>query len=289
MATLGYELKQRREAKGISLTEISDATRIGVRFLQAIETDDYKALPGGLFNRSFIRAYARAVGLNEEDALSAYQRQTGAASPLSDSQLNAVPSYSSRENEINWVPPLTILVVIAMVGLGGWAIYNYFHRQTTHPNQSTVGSPLSPTSTTSNPDGPPPILTGGTPPPKPAVTVANTTAPAPLLLEFAASDECFIKADLDGEPSSFKLYSGDTRALQAKEKMVVRVGNLPGVVVKLNGKEVTLPSKNDKIADVMISLRDGAPVVEAIKRKIAPKPKKSDGAPTETPAKTNPQ
>ena len=69
METLGQELKRRREEKKISLQEMSDATRIGIRFLQAIEADDYSALPGGIYSRSFIKAYARFVKMDEEEAL----------------------------------------------------------------------------------------------------------------------------------------------------------------------------------------------------------------------------
>ncbi|HNC42861.1 MAG TPA: helix-turn-helix domain-containing protein, partial [Acidobacteriota bacterium] len=94
MASLGYELKQAREAKGVTLTQLAENTRIGIRFLQAIESDDFKSLPGGLFNRSFIKAYARAVGIDEDEAVIAYQKQTGDGPANSDAQLNNIPTYT---------------------------------------------------------------------------------------------------------------------------------------------------------------------------------------------------
>jgi cytoskeleton protein RodZ len=75
MPTLGEELRQRREQRGISLAEIAEATRIGTRFLKAIETDNFSILPGGIFTRSFIRAYAKHVGMNEDDAIGLYLQQ----------------------------------------------------------------------------------------------------------------------------------------------------------------------------------------------------------------------
>lgn len=75
MPTLGEELRNRREQRLISLAEISEATRIGTRFLKAIETDNFAILPGGIFTRSFIRAYAKHVGMNEDDAIGLYLRQ----------------------------------------------------------------------------------------------------------------------------------------------------------------------------------------------------------------------
>jgi cytoskeletal protein RodZ len=81
MPTLGEELKRRREERDISLNEISEATRIGIRFLKAIDSDNYSILPGGIFTRSFIRAYAKQVGMNEDEAMGLYNEQLSPAKP----------------------------------------------------------------------------------------------------------------------------------------------------------------------------------------------------------------
>src|SRR5947208_5052600 len=75
MPTLGEELRHKREQRDITLAEIAEATRIGTRFLKAIETDNFSILPGGIFTRSFIRAYAKHVGMNEEEAIQLYLQQ----------------------------------------------------------------------------------------------------------------------------------------------------------------------------------------------------------------------
>ena len=72
--TIGEQLRLAREERGIPLREISDQTRISVRYLEAIETNDYKRLPGGIFNRSFVKAYAKYVGYDEKEAVEAYTR-----------------------------------------------------------------------------------------------------------------------------------------------------------------------------------------------------------------------
>ncbi len=93
MPTLGEELRHKREQRGVSLAEISEATRIGTRFLKAIETDNFSILPGGIFTRSFIRAYAKHVGMNEDDAIGLYLQQV--AGPSSEQQDSA--GHSSAE------------------------------------------------------------------------------------------------------------------------------------------------------------------------------------------------
>ncbi len=72
MAKLGETFKQERESRGVSLREISDATKIAVRYLEAIEQNHFDALPGGVFSRGFIRAYAAYVGLDEKRAVADY-------------------------------------------------------------------------------------------------------------------------------------------------------------------------------------------------------------------------
>jgi transcriptional regulator with XRE-family HTH domain len=73
-ASIGEKLRLEREAHGIALRDISEQTRISMRYLEAIETDDYRRLPGGIFNRSFIRAYAKFIGFNEQEAIEEYTR-----------------------------------------------------------------------------------------------------------------------------------------------------------------------------------------------------------------------
>src|SRR5512143_2651764 len=97
MPTLGEELRRRREERGVSLAEIAEATRIGTRFLKAIETDNFSILPGGIFTRSFIRAYAKHVGLNEDNAIALYLQQV--SGPSSDQQAAGEPASSPSAAE----------------------------------------------------------------------------------------------------------------------------------------------------------------------------------------------
>src|SRR6478672_7735501 len=77
-ASIGEQLRLAREERGIPLREICEQTRISVHYLEAIEANDYKRLPGGVFNRSFIKAYAKCVGYDEREAvLTATKRHSG--------------------------------------------------------------------------------------------------------------------------------------------------------------------------------------------------------------------
>ena len=72
----GERLKREREMRGVGLEEISAATRISTRFLAALENERWHELPGGVFNRGFIRAVARFLGLDEEAIIAEYSLVT---------------------------------------------------------------------------------------------------------------------------------------------------------------------------------------------------------------------
>jgi cytoskeleton protein RodZ len=75
MVSLGEELKRERELREISLREISEATKISIRILEAIEKNNFGALPGGIFNRNFLRAYAEFIGIDSENVVRKYNQQ----------------------------------------------------------------------------------------------------------------------------------------------------------------------------------------------------------------------
>lgn len=77
MASFGAKLRAEREKRSITLDQISLTTKIGTRMLQALEEDKFSQLPGGIFNKGFVRAYARCVGIDEEQAVSDYLEASG--------------------------------------------------------------------------------------------------------------------------------------------------------------------------------------------------------------------
>lgn len=80
--TFGESLKREREMRGVTLEEVSGATRIATRFLKAIENEEWDQLPGGVFNRGFVRAVARYLGLDEENIVAEYTLAVGDRQPV---------------------------------------------------------------------------------------------------------------------------------------------------------------------------------------------------------------
>ncbi len=101
----GQRLKREREMRGVSRAEICAATRIGTRFLEALENEQWEVLPGGIFNRGFIRAVARFLGLDEDDLVAEYDlavsEQAPAAPALVSATLSAEDSTQTRSPDIS--------------------------------------------------------------------------------------------------------------------------------------------------------------------------------------------
>ena|SRR6266542_5726128 len=68
-----------RSSRGITLEQIAESTKISTRSLRAIEDGEFKKLPGGIYNTSYIKQYARAIGFDESELLAFYFSQVGLA------------------------------------------------------------------------------------------------------------------------------------------------------------------------------------------------------------------
>src|SRR5215470_12231320 len=181
MATLGQQLKQYREEKGLSLHEIAESTHIGVRFLQAIENDAYDVLPGGVFNRAFVRKFAKEVGFDEEQAVNLYEEQLEeqGGEPERNYQLG-VEEFEPRPTSGNGL--LLSFVALIVLGALAYAAYQYFTPAGSDSEQSSLNKPGSPTPTPAGTETPAPSVTpeaSVSPAASPAESPAASPAPSP--------------------------------------------------------------------------------------------------------------
>jgi cytoskeletal protein RodZ len=100
--TTAQNLEQIRRRNGITLNQIADSTKISVFFLQAIETEQYGKLPGGVFTRSYIRQYAAAVGIPAKDLLDSYAEYEAEK----ERQANAPEDLRRKTSGLRWLGSL---------------------------------------------------------------------------------------------------------------------------------------------------------------------------------------
>ncbi len=158
-STFGEHLKREREMRGVSLEEISAATRISVRFLEALENEHWAQLPGGIFNRGFIRSVARFLGMDEEGLVAEYALETRERPEI------AVWTKEPVRKRRNWFAIIATIIVLAGIIAGGWYTAQRYGPSVTawharHPIFRTVMAKLrhkSGTSATAAPASAPPL------------------------------------------------------------------------------------------------------------------------------------
>jgi cytoskeleton protein RodZ len=133
-AGFGEHLRREREMRGISLDEISSATRIGTRFLEALENEQWSQLPGGVFNRGFVRAVAHHLGLDEEALIGEYTLATGDM-PASTGSATRFPIEENQNGR--WITWMLAVILIAAVGIGAWYAWRRHVKRKNAPNNAT--------------------------------------------------------------------------------------------------------------------------------------------------------
>jgi cytoskeletal protein RodZ len=120
---LGAALRHHREAAHRSLREMADATKLGVRTLEALERNHVEKLPPGIFRRAVVRAYAREVGLDPEDTLRVFLARHPDHLPPPGRSVGPIADAESRPTRI-WSLQLTcvVLAVIVVLALAAWAL-----------------------------------------------------------------------------------------------------------------------------------------------------------------------
>jgi cytoskeletal protein RodZ len=149
-ASIGEQLRLAREERGIGLREICEQTRISVHYLEAIEANDYKRLPGGVFNRSFIKAYAKCVGYDEREAIEGYTKYLREHGESSD-DINTTPLHSKvyTDTPATRSPVLTVvlaILILAILTAAALAALHWFQKRasvTLPGNQTSAQSSIA--------------------------------------------------------------------------------------------------------------------------------------------------
>lgn len=229
-STFGEHLKREREMRGVSLQEISTATRISTRFLDALENEQWDRLPGGVFNRGFVRSVAHFLGLDEEALVAEYAEATD-DQPEVAVWADRAPAKPRRRWRV-WV---AAVLVLAAAGTIGWTYLQ---------NRSLVEAWLHPVSS-----APPPTVQAPVPSAAPqAADVAAESAPATgastpaneaLELRVDATRDTRLTVIVDGKKEfDGRLTAGQQRRFRAKARLEISGGDSSALFLELNGLTV---------------------------------------------------
>lgn len=233
--SIGSELRQAREQRGVSLREISERTQIRVQALRAIENDDFHRVPGSVVTRGFLKLYAREVGLDADEIARRYAAEYAPADAGGTSAgVEAREEPGPRTEAGSGVPvvrvgAMAVLVVLGFIGVG----YLVTRPAGTVP-PPTPGEPVvTPTAAPAPPAAP-------SPPPS---SVPPATAPAsaelPLRVTLQATDACWVAATADGQQVAFRVLSpGERLEFRVTSEAVLRIGMPGNLAITINDRTV---------------------------------------------------
>lgn len=147
MSELGQQLKEARLQKGLSLDDVQEMTKIRKRYLEAIETGDYKVLPGSFYVKAFIKTYAETVGLNPDEILEGHQSNEPEPEPeaIMEPVTQKRSSRPATIGNLKWLPTALMwlfLVLIVGVIYAYWVSNNHSAPKTAE-NTTPITTPIT--------------------------------------------------------------------------------------------------------------------------------------------------
>ena len=238
MESFGARLKKEREQRGVTLDDIALSTKIGKRFLSALEEEHFEQLPGGIFSKGFVRAYARHLGIDEEQAIADYLSATTPSSPEQTSQtpqkdllVEVAQQLEDRESDhvvhVPWGLFAGLLLIVAL----GFALWGFYSRETRKQDHVVAHIPTAPVS-------------GG------ALTNTNTQSPsahatpAAFIVLIKAREDSWVSITADGKQLLEQLLVAPVeKSVEARNEIVIKAGSIGALEFSFNGNR--LPVQGD--------------------------------------------
>ena len=265
MPGLGDEFRAAREARHLSLSDVSEQIHIRSVYLQSIEDEDWSAIAAPVYVRGFLRTYARFLGLDPEASVEAYNEAIDQADRVASGPLRVTPN--SRNGPSLWLIVAALAAVILVVFVG----YSYYKLQTgTGDTAQTTANPGVPGIATDPPSpglgaatdaaspapGASALATAGpddalaTPEPSPSTTPPGRT------LEVRLTQVSWILVAVDGKPRLEGTFPAGTQKAFHGSSASIRTGNAGGVDVTVNGKDVGPMGKSGDVVEKTFALGD---------------------------------
>jgi cytoskeleton protein RodZ len=249
----GDRLKRERELRGVTLEEIAKATRIKVTYLEALETENWPLLPGGAFNRGYIRTIARYLGMDEENILAEYSMAR-----QEQSKPTRAPHVETREKAPSiWTRMLAARMIwtiaIGTLAIAAWFGYYKFagaRHDSTNPQARPAITAPRPAPSSPPPNAP--IESAIVPLPKPEVenppvpsnigsdVVDAATLPPYIVLKIEAGKNARIRVSADHHRMyAGHISAGETKRYRARNIFEISSSDSGAVLIELEGQ--TMP------------------------------------------------
>ncbi len=274
MMSIGETLRRERLRRNLELGQISEDLKISSRMLAAIEDEQFDRLPGGVFSRSFVRQYARYLGLDEEaiaerveQVLEPVPEEFRYAEPVQppDAVPIQVPPVHNWETvggrSLSWKSPLTALgmVVVAMLGCAG--VYAWWSRArrpvAAHEQSAPAIAAVHPAAVPESTPAPMPAASTSVPETASAAPLMPQPVPNPnaaVRVQLTAEEPVWISVKSDGRYLfSGVLETNQSRVVDANATVLLLIGNAGGVTILLNGKPIGSLGPKGQVRNVQLT------------------------------------
>jgi cytoskeleton protein RodZ len=279
MGSFGERLRREREMRGITLDEIAESTKISRRHLESLEKEGFDSLPGGIFNRGFVRAYARYLGIDEEQAVADYAAAAAEPAEPETKFPMTVPEPDPELNPRRSALPLILALLALVVVLAIFWARNRSRSGESQESGAGTAAASTPNATRSPAPGP-----NAVPAPTSSALTAVTNAEAessptpakdarpdspnqsPVAVQplaapdssqspermfsvmITAKEDAWVNVTADGKTvMSRVLDAGEQQSFHAGKKLIFTTGNAGGVDVSFNGKNLgTIGNESEK-------------------------------------------
>ncbi|PYM51143.1 MAG: hypothetical protein DMD77_17485 [Candidatus Rokuibacteriota bacterium] len=237
MSSLGVYLRGLREAKGVSLDDISRSTRVGRRHLEALESDKLEDLPARVFVKGFIRAYCDTLEAPPDQAFDLFRQTAG--EPARAERSTSRPSFGARPRRGG--PLLVSAILVLALGGSLFALHLGLKGPARERVQASSVTPRAPEPVAVAPSAPATPAASSSPAPSPATVAAEAKPTGSHRLVMRAIEPTWVRVQIDdGAVAEELLPTGAVREWTAARGFVLTVGNAGGLEVDFNGRR--LPS-----------------------------------------------
>lgn len=240
-ANVGARLREAREARNMELRDIAATTKISIGALEALEQNDFGPLPGGIFTRAFIRAYANEVGLDPEQTTRDFMAQAPADATHDPARGDEGQLPSTRQVVETLFKLLIIGVPVAgllFLGLRG----------------TSTEEAATPVATVAEP--------ASVPPPAPA-GAGTAAVREPLAIVLRPRGESWVSLTVDGQRVLSRIMqAGEEESYEAEDEITLNVGNAGQFDFEINGQEARSLGGRGEVATATITRNNYLSYVE---------------------------
>jgi cytoskeletal protein RodZ len=248
---LGRKLREARERKGVSLRQIANSTKIAASVLEGLERNDISRLPGGIFGRAFVRAFASEIGLDPEAIIQEFIAQfpddvvtAGHPQARHFEDREALESNRRMTSTFAWLILLSIPIAAVVV---------YFTTSGRQASSETVAAPSAQSAPPPASSAAPvrdPDAAGIDQPPD--TRLAGAAAAGQLTVTIAVKRACWVSATIDGQKQiSRTLQPGEPQRFVIRRELALTAGDAEAVTLTING----MPAKPLGRAGVVATIR----------------------------------